>query len=191
MATRVPLHILFWSQILQTLQNYGFEIGSHSKTHTAFTSLSDLEIENECQVSKDVLQSFGLLVNNFCYPFGDRDERTDAIVDDYFGSARTIWNPNYVLPMPYSQFLVDGNEGEVGPDLLSSLERIVDQAYSTNQWAVIYFHQVLPDPDDGHSISTQDFESLLDYIVSKGVIPLTINQALERTSPSSSQIANV
>ena len=174
---------------LQTLQKYGSEIGSHSKTHSPLTSLTDSEIQAESQISKQVLQSFGLLANNFCYPFGDRNEYTDSIVDDYYRSARTVWNPNYVSPLPHSQFLVDANEYDTSfPDILSYLKWIVDQAYSNNQWAVILFHQILPDANNKpFAISTQDFESLLDYIISKNVLTLTIDQALDLTSPPSTQ----
>ena len=175
---------------LQTLQNYyGMEIGSHSRTHAYFTTLSDSSIHSECQISQQVLQSYGLSANNFAYPFGDRDDRTDSIVDDYYRSARTVWNPNYVLQIPYSQFLVDANSGSTGdPDVLSLsyLEGIVDQAYSSNSWAVLYFHHVLPGVSDSPSvISTQDFEILLDYIIYRGLVTVTVSQALNLTSPPS------
>ena len=172
---------------LQTMQNYGMEIASHGRTHESFTTLSDSEIHSECQISKQVLQSYGLSANNFAYPSGDRDDHTDSIVDDYYRSARTVWNPNYVLQIPFSQFLVDANPGETGnPDVLSYLEGIVDQAYSSNGWAVLYFHRVFPGVSNSPSvISTQDFEILLDYIIYKGLVTVTVSQALNLTSPPS------
>ena len=70
------------------------------------------------------------------------------------------------------------------PGLLSSLKLIVDQVYSTNKWAVIYFHQILPNvPNSPEIMNTQTFESFLDYIQSKGVPTITVNQALNLASP--------
>ena len=50
---------------LQNLQGNGNEIGSHSVTHPNFLSISDVQIQQECSVSKQVLQSYGLTINNF------------------------------------------------------------------------------------------------------------------------------
>ena len=61
---------------------------------------------------------------------------------------------------------------------------MVDQVYSTNGWAIIFFHNVIPDVNnDLNTISSQDFASFLDYIISKGVQTLTVNQALDLGSP--------
>ena len=53
---------------LQTLQNNGNEIGSHSVDHPDFTSLTDAQIVSECVNSKQTLQSYGLSAINFAYP---------------------------------------------------------------------------------------------------------------------------
>ncbi|MFX0204882.1 MAG: polysaccharide deacetylase family protein, partial [Candidatus Hodarchaeota archaeon] len=45
------------------LQDHGNEIGSHSKTHSKFTELTESQIRNECQLSREALESLGLSVN--------------------------------------------------------------------------------------------------------------------------------
>ena len=57
---------------LQNLQGNGSEIGSHSDTHADFSAISQAQMQQECQVSKQKLQSWGLVVNNFAYPYGGR-----------------------------------------------------------------------------------------------------------------------
>ena len=58
------------------------------------------------------------------------------------------------------------------------------QVYSTNEWAVFYFHQILPNVVNSPDvINTQTFTSLLDYIKSKGIPTLTVNEALNLVSP--------
>jgi peptidoglycan/xylan/chitin deacetylase (PgdA/CDA1 family) len=172
---------------LQTLQGYGCEIASHSKTHPAFTGISDSQIREECSVSKQVLQFYGFAADNFAYPYGDRNDHTDSIVAEYYRSARSAYAPPYIMQLPTSQFLLPGCPGETGdPYVLPYLEGIVDEVDSTNGWAIIFFHNIIPDANSTpYTISSQDFESFLDYIIYKGVPTITVNQGLDLTSPPS------
>jgi peptidoglycan/xylan/chitin deacetylase (PgdA/CDA1 family) len=173
---------------LQTMQNSGNEIASHSVSHPDFTTISDSQIRQECITSKQVLQSRGLTVNNFAYPFGAYNGNTDSLVSQYYRSARDVYNHQIVLQLPYSQFHLPADAGDGGdPGLLSSLQAIVNQVYSTNAWAVIYFHQILPNvANSPEVINSQTFASFLDYIQSKGVQTLTVNKALDLASPPGS-----
>ncbi len=165
--------------VLQTLQNSGSEIGSHSVTHPDCSSISDSQLQNECQLSKQTLQSWGLSVNDFAYPYGSRNSRSDSIVAKYYQSARSAYTAPFIIQVPTSQFLLPGFPGETGDSTaLSKAESMVDQVYASNAWAIIFFHNVLPNPTGNFSISTKDFASFLDYISSKGVRTLTVNQAL-------------
>jgi peptidoglycan/xylan/chitin deacetylase (PgdA/CDA1 family) len=172
---------------LQTLQDYGCEIASHSKTHPVFTSISDSQIREECSVSKQVLQSYGFAADNFAYPYGGRNDHTDSIVAEYYRSARSAYAPPYIMQLPTSQFLLPGCPGETGdPNVLPYLEGVVDEVDSTNGWAIIFFHNIIPDANNTPStISSQDFESFLDYIIYRGVPTITVNQGLDLTSPPS------
>jgi peptidoglycan/xylan/chitin deacetylase (PgdA/CDA1 family) len=171
---------------LQTMQNSGFEIGSHSVSHSSFATLTDSQIIQECQSSKSVLQSYGLIVNNFAYSYGAYNAHTDSIVSQYYRSARDVYCLGNASTLPYSQWHVFADNGAPGdPGSLSSLKSIVDQVYSTNKWVVFYFHQILPNVINSPDvINTQTFASFLDYIQSKGVPTLTINQALNFTPTS-------
>jgi len=172
---------------LQTLQDYGCEIGSHSKTHPSFVGLSENEIRYECSVSKQVLQSYGFAADNFAYPYGDRNDYTDSIVAEYYRSARSAYVGPYIMQFPVSQFVLPGFPGETGDSsVLPQLINMVDEIYSTDGWAIIFFHHVLPDVyDNPYAISSQDFESFLDYIVYKGVPTITVSQGLDLTSSPS------
>ena len=188
---------------LQTMQSAGDEIGSHSVTHPDFTTISDDQINYECSESKAVLQSYGLIVNNFAYPYGAYNAHTDSIVEQYYRTARLVYCSGDVLQLPYYQYSpnyqppeLPADQGDIGDaaaqslgfttstPTLSYLESIVDTVYSTNEWAVIYFHQILPNVVNSPDvINTQTFTSFLNYIKSKGVPTLTVNEALNLVSP--------
>jgi len=171
---------------LKALQNSGNEIGSHSKTHPNFTFLTDQQIRDECTLSRQVLESNGLVVRNFAYPGGAQNAHTDSIVSQYYRSGRgTFANIGIcIMHFPVSQWFIPGYSGETGTsEALTRLKSAVDQVSSSNGWAIIYFHHVRPTVDNPNTISTSDFASFLDYLVSKGVSTMTVNQGLDMNKP--------
>jgi peptidoglycan/xylan/chitin deacetylase (PgdA/CDA1 family) len=174
---------------LQTLQSSGNEIGSHSKTHTTLTSLSEEQIRQECSVSKQALEDHGLTVKNFAFPNGPTNDAVDSIVSQYYRSGRTAYIEPYLMDIPTTQFRVPGFSAElplIQPGTaLFVLEDMIDQVYSTNGWAIIFFHNIVPNGgSQDYTTSTTDFESFLQYIINKGVRTLTVNEALDLTSLS-------
>jgi peptidoglycan/xylan/chitin deacetylase (PgdA/CDA1 family) len=170
---------------LLTLQNNDFEIGSHGNSHLDFSYLSDSQIRDELQISKQVLQSWGLTANNFAYPDASRNDYTDSIVAEYYHSARYGYVGSYVMHFPITQFLLTGFPGETGdPTALSKLKSMVDQVYSANGWTIIVFHNVYPDANNSlDAISSADFASFLDYVQAKGVATFTVDQGLNLNAP--------
>jgi hypothetical protein len=67
--------------------------------------------------------------------------------------------------------------GETGDsNALPKLKNTVDQVYSANAWAIFAFH--FQSTNSTNNISSADFRSFLDYIQSKGVSTITVNQGL-------------
>ncbi|CAN5904197.1 polysaccharide deacetylase family protein [soil metagenome] len=61
---------------LRRLADEGVSIGSHSMSHPRLTSLSDAQARQELRASMEVLEdALGRAVPDFCYPYGDHDER--------------------------------------------------------------------------------------------------------------------
>ena len=169
---------------LQTISSSGNEIGSHSHTHTSFNLLTPDEISYECIHSKQILEGYGFTVTNFAYPNGVTNDNIDSIVSDNYRSGRTAYIGPYLMQIPTSQFRVSGFSAETADNTaLSLLKGMVDQVYQTNGWAIIFFHNIIPNVyTEPYTTSSEDFESFLSYTISKGVQTLTVNQALEQTS---------
>ena len=170
-------------QQLLNLQSSGNEIGSHSHTHTPFTSLSADQIRYECNSSKQILQNYGLTATNFAYPDGLTNGTIDLIVSEYYRSGRTAYIEPYLMEAPTSQFRLAGFSAETAdPSALSLLKGMVDQVHSTNSWTVIFFHNIIPNAyAEPYTTSAEDFENFLNYTVSKGVQTLSVNQVLDLT----------
>ena len=69
-----------WSQ-LESLQQFGVEIGAHTASHGFLTAYSDAELQRELRQPRVLLQEqLGVPVNSFAYPQGDYDSRVVAAV---------------------------------------------------------------------------------------------------------------
>lgn len=106
---------------LQTLQANGNEIGSHSKTHSDLIYLTDAQIRDECNTSKQILQSNGLTVTNFAYPDGLTNDHVDSIVRQYYRSGRTAYVEPYLMEAPTSKFRLAGFSAETANFLVRCL----------------------------------------------------------------------
>ncbi len=83
-----------WNNI-QTLEEEGYEIGSHSMNHKKLSKLSYEEMAYEIIESKICLQDNGLKVNSFSFPYNDGDDNKKIlkIIADNYYIARTASEP--------------------------------------------------------------------------------------------------
>jgi len=171
---------------LLTLQNNGHEIDSHGNHHSEIPSLPEAQIRQELQISQQTLRSWGLTANNFAYPDAARTVYTDSIVHDYYRTARWGYVGPFTIQLPISLFLLPAQQGDFGnSNDLPTIKALVDSAYNSNSWVIIVFHSVLPlGGTSKNTISSSDFTNFLDYIQTKGVATITIDQALNIATQS-------
>ena len=184
---------------LQQMQAAGDEIGSHSYYHVEFDSLTDDEINWECNMSKTTLQADGLTVTDFAYPYGEGNyAHADTIVSQYFRSARVAYYLETTLAD--SAFELGPIVGEYDPTsgiqpysaLLPHLEDVVDQTVSLNEWTIFVLHNVEGSLDNTlqyGGIYYEDFAAFLNYCKASGAQILTVNQALNEKTPPSASIS--
>ena len=170
------------SELLQ-MQSDGNEIGSHSVNHLDFTMLTETQIHQEFSDSKATLQSYGLTINNFAYPFGTGDySYANTIASQYYRSTRIVfYSPMTIANTAFQLSAVDGeSQGSEYVTLLPRLKSFVDFTVNNNHWTVFYFHNVVGynDAVSYGGISAEDFASFLDYANASGAQILTVNQAL-------------
>lgn len=67
---------LMTSAELRCWHDGGMEVGAHTRTHPHLTRCSDSELRDETHGCKaDLEDRLGLAVSQFCYPYGDVDDR--------------------------------------------------------------------------------------------------------------------
>lgn len=92
----------------------GMEVGAHSRTHPHLPNCSDSELQSELAGSKSDLEKLiGEPVTQFCYPYGDYDERVTQAVKQAGYAAVTTTNRGRANPgddlMQLRRVLVTGS----------------------------------------------------------------------------------
>lgn len=80
-------------------QAAGMEVGAHSRTHPRLTKCTDAELQDELAGSKADLEALtGAPVTQFCYPYGDVDDRVATAVRNAGFDAATLVNRGRARP---------------------------------------------------------------------------------------------
>lgn len=167
---------------LREMEANGQEIGSHGKTHSVFAGRSESWLINEFFVSKQVLEGYGLTIDNFAYPFGSCDALSHSVGLQYYRSVRLAYTYPYVMNAPYPSVLLAG-AGEANGDALTRIKGMVDGLVS-GSWSIFFFHNVSPDVvSSSNNFNSGDFAEFLDYVVSKGVSVRSVREVLGGGSP--------
>lgn len=150
---------------LRQLYRSGWEIGSHSMTHTPLTELSLDKIRYEVGESKRVLQALGFQISGFASPFGKyNDQILDEIrlLYDYHRTATPGLNPLPLYPKgPGSRYelLYIEVKNNTPP------EEIMEQIAKVNReggWLIITFHRF--DEGEGRwSYSSESLEKIVRF----------------------------
>lgn len=68
----------------------GMEVGAHSRSHPRLTHCDDAQLREEIHGSKATLEDrLGAAVTQFCYPYGDADDRVAGVVREAGFAAAT------------------------------------------------------------------------------------------------------
>ena len=84
---------------LKTLQEYGWEIGSHGVSHQSLLRLNDEEILYQLSHSKEILESQFGSISTYAYPYGDFSPYIEKQVKKYYDSAFLLTQGGVFMPV--------------------------------------------------------------------------------------------
>jgi len=124
---------------LERIRSDGFEIGSHSKTHTNLLFLAPRRAMEEVGGSKALLESHGVSVKSFAYPYGIINPFLLGVVRRHYECASTYplfrGSLNYKTTRRYA----------LGCETIRSSEEFrnaLERAVKRKAWLVACFHRV-------------------------------------------------
>ncbi len=182
-----------WQQV-QTLQDDGHEIGSHTMNHENLDQITQDSKYNEIVQSKKCIEDRGLKVNSFSYPFnsGDDNQETLELVSNTYDFARTAGGDgggsdhmgNYE---GYERYTIVGwsHDAERKENSYSDLQMLDAFKDYVNQYdekspnvgtiPIIIYHNI--DDDKGtYSTSIDLFRSEMRYLYESGFKVVTMNE---------------
>ena len=174
-------------QSYHQLYNNGWDISSHTVTHSDLTTLNDQQLQSELNDSYDwlITNGFSRSAGYLAYPYGAFDTRVvDATKKRYviarsviYGLQDTITAGDYAIKI----FEVD--------DIISPQEVMgeIDTAISQNKTLVLLFHTIVIDnpAPSTYTYSQSNLQQISNYIKSKSnaIDVVTYSDLLTTTPP--------
>jgi len=160
--TGVDLSYMSWAEV-ETLQQAGWDIGSHSLTHPHLPLLAEPELRVELEASRDTLRAHGFPAKHFALPFGEYDSSMIPIVMEYYESNRATGNS--VNPSPT---VADPSLLKVkGTNWFKTLEEYqgyLDEAIAAGGWLILNNHVVRANCQQiSFCVQQQMLDDILDY----------------------------
>ena len=168
---------------LKSLQDLnGWDIASHSFTHSNLTERARPEIESDLELSQQFLERNGLYrgAAHFAYPYGEFDnEELRSLAQKYFVTARTGVGPGETLPPSDPHRLrVMMVANTTSPEQVSQQ---VQAAIAGGDWLILVFHKIVgSDPISDLEYRQADFERIVDDVASRGVEVLTVSEVYDQ-----------
>jgi peptidoglycan/xylan/chitin deacetylase (PgdA/CDA1 family) len=149
----------------------GHEMGAHTRTHRALTSLTASEQEFEIVGSRDDLLAMNVgSISTFAYPFGAYNATTLSIVRDNFAAARSsiggaVQSTSPRSELPRMSVEVDTSFAEV--------KAKIDQAMAKKEWLILVFHQV-NNSSDRYTVSPSTLSQIINYLANNDIPVVTV-----------------
>ncbi len=165
-----------WEQLLKLQDSYHWEIGSHGRHHIRLDRLSEEEIERELLISKEIMNSKGLVVNSFSSPYGGYNEQVLELIAKFYQSHRIIGG--YNNKFPYNDYKVTCKTVSRSVSV-TEVKKWVDEAVSNQEWLILLFHNIVDKSPNEFEYNTKDLQNIVDYIEAMPIKPVTVSQGLD------------
>lgn len=171
-----------WKAQLKDLENHGWEIGSHSRTHPHLEGLDPASLVTELSQSKADLEAAGLAVSGFAYPYGTgyRDGAVLREVKRHYSYARSVRTG---LNTPIIEQYALKAQTVTNSTAMGTMKGWIDQAIADRRWLVLLMHTV-DETGSEYSIAPADLSELASYIqaqVDTGQVnAVTVREGVDR-----------
>jgi peptidoglycan/xylan/chitin deacetylase (PgdA/CDA1 family) len=174
---------------LQTLYKNGHEIGNHTRTHPALSTVSSTQLTSETSGAQQDLTTWGYNPITFAYPYDDYGGSSTSTVvaavkatgvrgardSDYGGYNNATSFPLLLDSMP--------SEYDLGTDNVTTVTGWIQQAVANKMWVIILWHRVdESDPNTGVpnpiSVPSSVIQGVVNYIVVNGIHVVTDSEGL-------------
>lgn len=169
--------LMDWDEIKE-LNDNGWDIGSHTATHKALTSLSKELIKEELVKSKLKLEEQGFIVKSISIPYGQYNAEIEEISKNYYESVRLsdrgLNSFSKIDKYNLKSFW------PINTTPLSEIKSWIDKADNNNGWTIIMLHHVRTNLSREYATHPNSLIELIKYIKEKNIKVKTISEVLDQ-----------
>lgn len=168
-----------WNDLRTLRDTYGWEIGSHSKSHPYMASksasdgqprlLTPTQVTTEVAGSKQALAAQGFNATSFASPYGDYSMSTLREIAKYYDAHRGFADQNDNV-YPYNDLVLNNLQVQT-PVLPSTVKAKIDEAIAKKTWLILTLHDIVDVPKAAsayaYDYQTAYFEQIAAYIKQK------------------------
>jgi peptidoglycan/xylan/chitin deacetylase (PgdA/CDA1 family) len=156
---------------LQELQNSGWDIVSHSMTHSNFSALSVDSLEYEIKNSQDWLKENGFEKGSrfLVPPNGECNDTVLPVIKKYYYASQVLSPLTDTLP-PSDTFRMM-SRGVGSQTNLNTVKSWIDSAQSNGAWLTLLFHRTVG--------MQANFFQILEYIRDSGIQVVTFSDVFD------------
>ncbi len=164
-------------ELIDLFINDGHEIGSHSITHPDLTTLSEQEVVQELEGSKQFLQSYlGIDAVHFATPYGAYNTSVKDNIMQYYDTHRTVdsgYNSkdNFDVSRLRSMSILSTTTAD-------EVAAWAAKAKEEKLWVILLYHRIADDPGD-YDTTPELFAQQMQAINDAGIPVVTVTQAVD------------
>jgi peptidoglycan/xylan/chitin deacetylase (PgdA/CDA1 family) len=163
---------------VRSLENAGWETGGHTVNHANLTTIPIDSARSEIQRNYEQLIVYGLKHRCFALPSGHSNEKTTAIIKEYFDIIRTSQNERYSYPLNLDRlgyYQVQKND-----DANSLLMRVAHGINQGECLVIFGFHQfTLGEENIITKIHLSKFIEFIEGINKRNLRVVTLSEAVD------------
>ncbi len=153
--------IMSWDQVRE-LEEKGWEISSHSMTHTNLSEVRDNDsLKKEIITSKEILEEKDFEVNSFVFPYGDPGNEVvyDLVMENYSYWRLTTSGVNSVPSTKRLEtlFLTECADRE-------EIDKWIEKTEEKSGWLIIVLHSILEEPIGWWQQTPEQFNMVLEAV---------------------------
>lgn len=161
---------------LNILEAEGHEIASHTKSHANLNGITLEQALIENRDSKIEIEKCGVHCNTMVYPWGQRgDANKKAITRNYYRCGITTDAGSVVKLNKPPFYTYNLGRNSYDTQTLDWCKGAVDQAQNQNAWCIFMLHC-----GQLNDTKKAELEMLVDYIISKNIKIVNIQQGLNQ-----------
>jgi peptidoglycan/xylan/chitin deacetylase (PgdA/CDA1 family) len=155
----------------------GWAMGNHAANHVNLKNVTEAEMISELQICTDWLLSCGYAKSAYhvAYPYGGYNSTVLSVLKSLnmrTGRATTAPVKDYLLPD--DMYLLRVKE-ILDTHSLANVKTFIDTAITKQATLILLFH-MLGETASGYTWATSDFQALVDYIISRKISVVTIDE---------------